>query len=174
MRTLVLLVLLFTSLPGLTKDAKQQFFAHLQSLCGKTLHGHSTFPADPQDSFANKLLVLNFADCKANVIKVPFAVAADTSRTWVIRYIDNELSLKHDHRHADGSPHDLTMYGGIATSDGTQFQQSFPADKETRAMLPEATTNIWQISINPDSGEVTYYLTRHGKPRFKAVFKVVD
>jgi hypothetical protein len=35
-------------------------------------------------------------------------------------------------------------------------------------MLPEAASNEWHLTIDEGAQHLTYYLERHGKPRFKA------
>jgi hypothetical protein len=37
-------------------------------------------------------------------------------------------------------------------------------------LFPEAATNEWFPPFNEDDSELNYYLERHGKPRFKAIF----
>lgn len=148
-------------------DPRQEFFERLAALCGAVYEGTSSFPEE--GDFAGKLLVAEIADCDDNEIRVPFGVAEDTSRTWIVRYDDEGLLLKHDHRHPDGTPDEITMYGGWATEDGTALSQSFPADAHTRQLLPEAATNVWSLTIDPAAGTLTYYLERHGEPRFEAV-----
>ncbi len=154
------------------KNIAAMFFHALSAYCGKTLTGKTTFPNDPNHDFANKALVLNFASCKENKIKVPFAVGNDHSRTWIITLNEGKLSLKHDHRHKDGSPDEVTNYGGTANTQGTKWQQHFPADEFTTLLIPAAATNIWTLTINLETKTLTYGLTRHGKDRYRAIFKL--
>ena len=60
------------------------------------------------------------------------------------------------------------VWGDRATRDGSALSQSFPADEHTRKLLPEAATNVWTLTLDPERAELTYYLERHGKPRFEA------
>lgn len=154
--------------PAQAGDAKAAFFAGLGKLCGATYEGASVFPQDPADAFAGKKLVATITSCKADEIRIPFVVGADRSRTWIIRHDKDGLTLKHDHRHEDGTPDKQTMYGGLATTAGTAQSQSFAADAYTAALIPAAVTNVWTITLSPDAGKLTYYLERDGKPRFKA------
>jgi hypothetical protein len=82
------------------------------------------------------------------------------------------LIFKHDHRHADGTPDKVTMYGGLAAPDGTPHRQSFPADAETAKLIPEAATNVWTLELNTGKRQFSYYLERHEQPRYKAVFNL--
>lgn len=145
-----------------------RFFASLAALCGSTFEGYSSFPADPADAFAGKLLVATIATCDETEIRVPFAVGDDRSRTWILSRDEEGLRLRHDHRHEDGSPAAVNLYGGWAGDDGSALSQSFAADAHTRRLIPEAATNVWTLSLSADGRELTYYLERHAKPRFRA------
>lgn len=149
-------------------DAQDAFFERMAGLCGSIFEGYSSFPPDPDHDFAGKLLIATVATCSDNEIRVPFVVGEDRSRTWILTRSEQGLLLKHDHRHEDGTPDEVTMYGGWATDDGAAWLQSFAADEHTQALLPEAATNVWSLSLAPDGGSLTYYLERHGEPRFKA------
>lgn len=149
------------------------FWTTLSGLCGARFEGESVLPRDPGDSFAGKKLVAHVAKCDADQIRVPFVVGSDTSRTWLISRTPAGLELKHDHRHADGKPDTVTMYGGIAGPGGNAREQAFRADAYTAKLIPEAATNVWTLTLSPDGKELTYYLERHAKPRFKAILKRV-
>ncbi|HEU4853438.1 MAG TPA: hypothetical protein VFT37_14925 [Telluria sp.] len=149
-------------------DSKAAFFARLGALCGVTFEGASVFPREAGDAFAGKKLVANVAKCGATEIRVPFIVGEDRSRTWIITKAGNGLELKHDHRHADGTPDEQTMYGGMASEAGSSNAQSFHADAYTAKLIPAAATNVWTLTLSPDGKTLTYFLERDGKPRFKA------
>lgn len=157
----------------LSQDAQAAFFKAMGDLCGAKFEGFSTFPDDPNDAFAGKKLVATFKKCSPEEIRISFAVGEDTSRTWVLTKSDKGLLLKHDHRHADGTPDEITMYGGWADNRGNQFTQYFPADAHTKELIPAAATNVWQLRFDPEKQTLTYDLKRHGKPRFTAVLKQV-
>ncbi|MGZ8321091.1 MAG: hypothetical protein ACXWVD_18470 [Telluria sp.] len=168
LRTAAMLGAMAAFNPALAHDARPAFFANLGALCGATFEGASVFPRDPGDAFAGKKLVAHVATCSADEIRVPFIVGEDRSRTWVIRKSAQGLELKHDHRHADGTPDELTMYGGMANGAGSAHAQSFAADAYTAKLIPAASTNVWTLSLSPDGKTMSYFLERDGKPRFKA------
>lgn len=156
------------------QEAQATFFQELSGLCGAKFEGYSTFPDDPDDAFAGKKLVAEFKKCTQDEIRISFAVGEDTSRTWVLTQSEKGLLLKHDHRHADGTPDEITMYGGWADDRGNQFTQFFPADSHTKELIPAAATNVWQLRYDPIKKTLTYDLKRHGKRRFTAVLKSTD
>ena len=147
------------------------FHDQLVSLCGSRYLGEMTFPIDGQDSFKGKTLVAKFDSCTKIEVRIPFAVGEDTSRTWVFTKTDAGVHLKHDHRHADGSPDEVTNYGGNSDNLGSALSQSFPADKYTQELIPAASSNVWTVTLSQDHQKLTYHLERHDKPRFTAVLK---
>ena len=46
------------------------------------------------------------------------------------------------------------------------------ADADTGALIPAAVTNVWTFTIDRKAGTLTYYLERHGQPRYKASFSL--
>ena len=133
-----------------------------------------TFPEDGQDDFAGKLLVAEIKQCDEKEVRIPFSVGTDQSRTWIVTATTDGLQLKHDHRHKDGTPDRITNYGGTVHTVGTAISQSFPADPFTAKLIPEASTNVWNLTFSDDFSQRTYHLTRHDKPRFTAVLKRVS
>jgi len=148
--------------------SQQAFFKVLKNHCQQTFAGYSTFPTNDADPFLGKLLVAHIASCTDNEIRIPFAVADDRSRTWVIRLTEQGLQLKHDHRHEDGTADALTQYGGYAVTKGQSHLQSFAADAYTAELIPAAATNVWTIQLSEDGNILRYSLTRDSKPRFAA------
>lgn len=63
----------------------------------------------------------------------------------------------------NGENDEITMYGGTSTNEGMPDMQVFPADQETRDMLPGAFSNIWWVTV--DSTTYTYNLRRIGTDR---------
>ena len=130
------------------------FMAKLHSVCGKAFEGRvvTTDPADA--SFADKRLVMHVRECSAGEVRIPFHVGDDRSRTWIVTRTATGLRLKHDHRHADGSSDELTMYGGDTATPGTAHRQEFPVDAESIALFTRtnrtvSNTNIWAMEVHP-------------------------
>lgn len=174
------LVLLLMLLPcpaqasdKVTPDQKE-FFTALQSLCGATFEGATEFPDDPKHPLGGKKLVLNVQTCSDSELRIPLHAGEDKSRTWVITLTPDGLLLKHDHRHEDGTPDAVTMYGGLALPGGSATRQRFAADAETAKLIPDAATNIWTIEIDPDGKRLIYALERHNAPRYRAAFSLTS
>jgi hypothetical protein len=151
-----------------TSTGTAVFWAELQKLCGKTYAGMvAAAPAD-DTTFKDKELIMHVRACEKNRVRIPFFVGADKSRTWVLTQKKERLLLKHDHRHEDGTPDKVTMYGGWTTNGGAATRQMFPADQETADILPAAAPNVWWIELVP--GEYfTYNLRRMGSERFFSI-----
>lgn len=153
-----------------------RFFATLSALCGQAFVGRvrTDTPPSRDDPFAGSLLVMHVRDCTDDTLRIPFHVGNDRSRTWVITRTAAGLRLKHDHRHEDGSPDAVTMYGGDTAAPGTATRQEFPVDAESvatfrREGLAASVTNTWAMEI--DSGRTfVYELTRPGGRRFEVEF----
>jgi hypothetical protein len=177
-RAAILCVLiLVASLPGDARAGEgpheqQQFFANLTKLCGRTIEGATEFPENADHPMVGKKLTLNFASCSDTEMRIPLQVGEDKSRTWVLTVRDGKLLLKHDHRHADGTPDQQTNYGGWAMDQGTAQRQRFAADDETAKLIPEAATNIWTLEIDSENQRLIYALERHNAPRYKAAFSL--
>lgn len=153
-------------------DMQRAFFENLKKLCGQQFEGETVFPPDKNHPMAGKRLVMSVEVCREKEIRIPFHVGEDKSRTWILTMTDKGLLFKHDHRHADGTPDRITMYGGLAAPSGTQYMQSFPADAETANLIPEAATNVWTLEIIPGKQQFMYYLERNKEPRYKALFNL--
>lgn len=135
------------------------FWQNLKAHCGNSYEGELA-SATPNDTFAGKKLVMHVRSCdEENIIRIPFFVGEDRSRTWVLTKLENgTIELKHDHRHEDGSPDKITMYGGTSTNTGSGKIQFFPADQETTDLIGYAATNIWWITL--DENSFSYNLRR--------------
>ena len=153
------------------QEARDQYMGSLKALCGQRFEGQMQFPSDPKHDFAGKRLVADFAKCSDTEVRVPFIVGEDRSRTWVITRTASGLELRHDHRHADGTPDAVTMYGGYTRDAGTPLSQSFGADGHTARIVNGAATNVWTLSLSPDGNTLTYHLERDARPRFTAVLQ---
>lgn len=151
-----------------TADQSRLFWAELQKLCGKAFAGTVVAAPEEDTTFKDQELVMHVRSCENNRIRIPFFVGADKSRTWVLTRKNNRILLKHDHRHEDGTPDKITMYGGLTSNDGSATRQIFPADQETAGVLPAAAANVWWMDLS--AGEFfSYNLRRMGTDRYFSI-----
>jgi len=155
------------------QTAQDAFFARLTTLCGQAFEGRvvTTDAADAQ--LASRRLVMHVRQCRADEIRIPFHVGENRSRTWVIARTETGLSLKHDHRHEDGSEDTLTQYGGDTASEGSAVRQEFPADEYSKQLftannIPASVENVWAVEVQP--GRVFAYELRRPNRHFRVEF----
>lgn len=140
--------------------APDAFLANLTGMCGRAFAGEATFGGT--EGFEE--LVMHVRECREGEVLIPLHAGTNRSRTWIVTRTDDGLRLKHDHRLEDGTDDPVTWYGGDTATPGTALEQSFPADAETAALLPEAATNEWTMTLEPGQRFI-YHLTRNGEPR---------
>lgn len=143
---------------------QDSFFTALASMCGQAFEGRVAEDSQADSAFAASTLVMHVRECTDSVLRVPFHVGENRSRTWVISRTATGLRLKHDHRHEDGSEDSVTQYGGDSPGMGSGTRQEFAADAHTAALIPAAATNVWSIELSPGSS-YTYGLRREGTDR---------
>ena len=158
---LLLFILTTLSIQAQQKSGAQQFWDTLKQHCGKAYQCEVT--QGMTDDFKNGPLIMHVRSCEDGTIKIPFFVGEDRSRTWVLKFKDDRILLKHDHRHKDGTEDKITQYGGLTSNTGQANMQVFPADQQTVDMLPAAAGNVWWITIDKDF--FTYNLRRIGSER---------
>ncbi len=162
------LVLLSSGLAAQPKSPQDTFWEDLQKLCGKAYSG--TVAAAPPDdrTFKDKSLTMHVRSCEPNRIRIPFVVGSDRSRTWVLTREKGRIELRHDHRHEDGKPDAVTMYGGWTSNIGMPDRQMFPADDQTVKVVPAAAPNVWWIELKPGE-HFSYNLRRMGSERYFSI-----
>ena len=171
-----------TTLPDTSSAARSPadtFMAALAAHCGQAFTGRivaDTPASTTPDAFAGKALVMHVRGCDepTRELRVPFHVGDDHSRTWVITRTPTGLRLKHDHRHRDGSPDVLTMYGGDSAVPGEARRQEFPADAESVALFQRegstaSMSNTWAMELVP-AQRFVYELSRPGGRLFRVEF----
>jgi len=148
------------------------FMATLRTMCGQRFEGGQTYAVDPHNEFVDKTISTEVI-CSPADVRMLVKVGEDRSRTWIFTRPAAGLALRHDHRHADGTPDRVTMYGGMAQPGGTARSQAFLADAYTARLVPGADTNLWTVTVSENGAVLTYRLERHARPRAEFVMRRV-
>ncbi len=145
-------------------DPADAFWAKLEALCGQAFEGRLL--ASPEGHMADASpLVMDVRECTDQRIRIPFHVGENRSRTWVLTRSDGRIELRHDHRNPDGSPEEVTDYGGLSPNRGSANAQIFPADDRTLDRMPDNYPNVWLMEIHPGERFV-YYVRRLATERY--------
>ena len=169
-------VLMFVA-PANAETSHEAFFENFSSLCGQAFSGVVVQDNRSDPRFGGKEIILHVRDCNATEIRMPMHVGDDHSRTFILRKVESGLEFRHDHRHEDGKPDDVTLYGGVTMTEGSSGQQDFPADDKTKALfithgLDVSVDNVWTVTISPET-IVTYALNRPDR-EFKIKFDLKE
>jgi len=145
-------------------STQDDFLKNLNLLCGKAFEGKLVKYNENDETWRQSKTIMHVRDCSDNEIRIPLHVGENRSRTWIITRTKEGLRLKHDHRHEDGSPDAVTMYGGDTASAGKATEQSFPVDQESKETfvkndLNASVDNTWWMTIEPGE-RFSYRLTR--------------
>lgn len=164
-------LLALLSLPLLAQStsvpSQDAFFSHLKGMVGLAFEGKVVEGGASDKTFSGRRLVMHIWKAGPDTVHIPFHVGEDRSRTWIFTRTGSGLQLKHDHRHADGTPDVSTMYGGHTQENGWAHVQTFPADAYSkdlfvRTEIPQSVGNTWHVYIYPGR-TFTYRLTREGR-----------
>lgn len=165
-----------TACSGSKADPQGTFFTSISELCGQAYHGRLVSSDEADATLRDEPMLMHVRDCSDTEIRIPFMVGDDRSRVWVITKGDDSLTLKHVHRHEDGTTDVLSNYGGTTADTGTPTRQNFPADdfsKDlfTREGIPQSTENVWSLEII-EGEKFAYELSRPGR-FFRAEFELL-
>jgi hypothetical protein len=118
------------------------FLANLASQCGEAFPGGLTLEPPGDDMLrGDELLLVHFRECSASgdTVRIPFHIESEPgewnrSRTWILTLTeDGGLELRHDHREPDGTPSEVTFYGGFSDEPGTANRQDFTSVARTES-----------------------------------------
>jgi hypothetical protein len=151
------------------ETTQEEFLANLLERCDDTYAGESTYPADPpHDGLETVELRATISTCTSDEVHISLRAGDDETHTIVITYAPEGLLMRHKHRDTDGSPRDITDYGGLANDRGTSTRQYFEADQSAIDMIPEAENNVWIIDLGTDDETLIYSLERQQEQVFRA------
>lgn len=149
------------------KPASKYFIEQFKNFEGQYFEGKIVAGGKEGDGFKGKKLMMHVMSYNDREVKIPFYVGEDKSRTWILSWSNNVITLKHDHRHEDGSADKITFYGGTSPNEGAKNIQVFPADEETCQLIDYACQNVWWVTM--DGKSYTYNLRRIGSDRVFSV-----
>ncbi len=160
----------FAGGPTAADDAQDAFFESLSETCGKSYLGKVVESNESDASWREARIIIHTPACDTDMdteIRIPLHVGENTSRTWIVSKTEKGLRLKHDHRHSDGTPDAVSMYGGDSAAGGSPSEQNFPVDDFSKALfvkngLDVSVTNTWTLSIKPGE-RLSYRLSRPGR-----------
>lgn len=154
------------SKPAPIEGPQTLFWRQLSTLCNQSYAGFLTVGTEESDrSFGEADLKIHVSYCSENEIHMPFHVSEDRSRTFILRRVNDELTLHHRHRDESGAAADPDGYGGATQNDGSSSRQDFKVDEATVAALPETQYNVWAIEIEPGN-YLAYELQRPEEDRY--------
>lgn len=141
------------------------WWQRLQALCGHAYAGQLIrAPADDR-TFRDRRVVMHVRDCTPRRVRIPLVIDEDHSRTWIFSRVPGGIEFRHDHRHEDGRPDAVTMYGGVTSNAGSADTQMFPADDRTAGVIPgSGQRSVWLVEIHPGERFV-YAANRVGTER---------
>lgn len=154
--------------------AERAFLENLRSLCGKSFRGEEAFMAPGRESWAEKKFMMHVTVCEDDRVYIPFHLDEDRSRTWMFLAEEGGLRFRHDHRHEDGNPEELTMYGGYADGKGNRYRQHFPADNYTVNLLDDGIEREWRVILDEDLNTFSYQLLYSSELIFEARFDLTS
>ena len=126
------------------------FVKNLRELCGTAYVG-KIVSDDAADDDWRKEEIIVAVQCSRETIRMPVHVGEDRSRTWVLTREYDQLELRHDHRHEDGSEDALSQYGGFSDPEKRSATVvNFPADQSTKDLfdregIPVSKDNVWTM-----------------------------
>lgn len=157
-------------LSAVLSEQEAGFMENLASFCGQSFRGRETYMAPGRESWAEKDFVMHVVLCESDRIHIPFHLDDDTSRTWMFLVENGRLRFRHDHRYPDGTPEELTLYGGYSDGTGTPFVQHFPADQYTVDLLTDTLERQWNVVMDENLTRFSYQLQYLGEVVFQADF----
>jgi hypothetical protein len=146
------------------------FFDNFQAICGNSYRGEEVYLDSIMTSWKPDEIIMHVNYCDDNQVRIPLHKGNDHSRTWILTKHEQGLLFKHDHRHDDGTPDEITNYGGFAINGGTPLKQVFPAHEYEFALWPRFSDNEWTLEFNETKTEFSYSLRKAGKLLFQVDF----
>jgi hypothetical protein len=160
---------------GAAADLSPQdgFWSALRAHCRMAYGGRLVLePPGDEMLTGTEQLIVHFRECGADTLRLPFHIEKealgtwDRSRTWMFMRTSDGLELRHDHRREDGSPDEVTMYGGHTRDAGTPYRQEFILAERRAA---DGSLLGWRVEVEPGV-RYTYGTIRGGEWTWRVDF----
>jgi hypothetical protein len=153
--------------------AKISYWNTFQAHCGKAYEGSLTKAPEGDTMIVKKdKLIAHFRMCGPEEMKIAFHIFKQStqtwnrSRTWVLMKKGDQLELRHDHRHEDGTKDEFTWYGGSTEDDGDVVKQEYIYRDKT---FDDDIMRGWRLEIERDN-RYTYGTIRNGEWNWRIDF----
>jgi hypothetical protein len=152
------------------------WWGRMMEHCGNAYEGRlAVAPEGDEMLRGDELLVVHFRECGAEEMRLPFHIQRgpedwDRSRTWIFTRTEEGIYLDHDHRRPDGTPDEVTHYGGHSMGEGSPMQQVF-LYTDYEEYDPAGPHRGWRVEIEPHS-RYTYGTFRGEGWRFRVDFEL--
>ncbi len=139
------------------------FWKTLQPACGKLLPGDMLSRRSADRDWRRAGVSLDVVECSREGVRMVLAVGDDRSRSWILTPQDGGILFRIDR--AEGTGPGVTGYGGLSTEGADAMRQIFPTDDVTKEIFTErnlvlALDNVWSLTLDPESGHLTYEVER--------------
>jgi len=146
------------------------FFGNFMPICGNSYRGEEVYFDSIMTTWKPDEIIMHVNYCSELQVRISLQKGNDHSGTWILTKHEQGLLFKHDHRYEDGTPHEITNYGGFAIVGGTPLKQVFPAHEYEFAMWPKFSYNEWTLEFNEEKTVFSYSLRKAGKLLFQVDF----
>lgn len=160
--------------PNALEIPQAAWWSRMMEHCGNTYEGGLVVAPEGDEMLrGDELLLVHFRECSEEELRLPFHIEEgpgewNRSRTWIFTRTGEGLHLDHDHRQPDGSPDEVTHYGGHSMGEGTPTQQVF-LFTDYDEYDPDGPHRGWRVEVEPHS-RYTYGTFRGEGWRFRVDF----
>lgn len=160
--------------PEALESPQGAWWSRMMEHCGHAFEGGLTLAPEGDETLRDEdHLLVHFRECREGELRLPFHVekepgAWDRSRTWIFTRTDEGIHLDHDHRQPDGTPDEVTHYGGHTVDEGSSVRQVF-IFTDYDGYDPAGPHRGWRVEIEPHA-RYTYGTFRGDDWRWRVDF----
>jgi hypothetical protein len=164
--------------PASSQNPQDAWWDRMAQHCGSAYPGGLTQAPDGDDMLrGDELLIVHFRECTDDELRLPFHIETEPgewnrSRTWIFTRTAEGIHLDHDHRQPDGTPDEVTHYGGHTVDEGTGTRQVF-IFTDYDDYDPSGPHRGWRVDIEPNK-RYTYGTFRGDDWRWRVDFNLSE